>query len=199
MTFKEMYNAFDKIIRDVKSDRMGNTMIQIGADALAMIRRRVTETGVDAEGKKFAPYSQTPMLVGCKSMNSNVCKSFFGKQKNKEHKWVTLDRTNNQGKKIRLAVLEGGYKQLRGMHGRQTGHVDFMFSGRMWLDIKIISSNTQHNNGVVVLGASTDENKKVLAGNTERKGQILALNNEEVRLLTNIYKKKIKQFFREAV
>lgn len=202
MTFQETYNVFDKIIHDVKSDRMGNTMVQIGADAIGMIKTRVQETGVNAEGGKFAPYSTEDMYVGSKQMNASVAKSFFGKQNNKKHKWVTIERTYSEGpkagKKIRLAVLEGGYKEFRELHNRRTDITNFSFSNDMWNDIKIISSNTLHNNGIVTIGAVKKEEKLKLAGNTARRGQILALNNDEIKWLSKTYIQKIRQFFREA-
>ena len=58
----------------------------------------------------------------------------------------------------------------------------------MWNDIKIISKNTEHNTGVVVIGAEKEEEKKKLEGNTHRKGTILDLSDSEVRTLANDFK-----------
>ena len=55
------------------------------------------------------------------------------KQKRRELKWVTLQRG---GRNIKLFELPGGYKEFRDIHGRQTDHVDFTFTGKMWGNIK---------------------------------------------------------------
>lgn len=217
MTFDEMYNTFDKIIHDIESNRMGDTMVKIGADAMTLIRMRIQETGINAEGQKFTPYSNTPMLSGCSNfLDKGDCTKFIGsktarkKERKKsayekylsgeagefERKWVTLKRG---GKNVRLFEIPGGYKQLRELQGLRTDIVNFIYSNRMWANIKITSSNTEHNNGVVILGATTDEDKIKLKANTEKRGQILALNDSEIKTLTDIYKQKIKQFFREAL
>ena len=184
---------------DRSQTNYADTMVKIGNDALAMIKRRVQQSGEDAEGGKFDPYSTDKMYVGAKQMNESVASSFFGPQNNKKHDWVTIKRTYKtgpkQGKKIRLAVLEGGYKKFRELHGRQTGYVDFTFSGAMWGGISIISSSAEHSSGIVRIGGLIDEVKQVLRGNVEKRGPILELNNEELRTLTGIYKNKVKQFF----
>jgi len=189
MTLQEYNNKLEQTSRDIQSG-IGEMIVELGTEALTLIKKRVQETGKNAEGNDFPPYSQKSMLVGCKSMNADVCKSFFGKEKNKQLSWVTLDRTNNQGKKIRLAVLEGGYKKFRGLHGRQTNFVDFSFTNDMWNDIKIISKKTEHNTGTVVIGAEKEEEKKKLEGNTKRKGTILDLSDSEIETLKQDFKLK---------
>ena len=191
MTFDELYKVFERAIRRAKTD-YADTMVKIGNDALALIKMRVQEEGRDAEGKEFEPYSESDMLVGCKSMNKSVCNSYFGKQNNKKHEWVTIKRG---GKNYSLAVLEGGYKKLRQMHGRQTSHVDFTFSGAMWSNISIISSGGEHSSGVVRLGPNNEETRKILKGNISKRGPILELSREEIKTLSGIYKNKVKQFF----
>jgi hypothetical protein len=168
-------------------------MVQLGSQALFELRERIVKTGIDAQGAKYMPYSTKAMLVGCKSMNVNVCNSFFGKEKNRNYKWVTLDKVNSQGKKIRLATLEGGYKKLRELHGRQTSFVDFMFSGKMWGNIKIISNNSEHIQGTVRIGATTEEDNKKLEGNTKRRTDILKLSQREIADLVKSYSMNIQQ------
>lgn len=195
MTLSEYNNKLEQTSRDIQN-RIGETIVELGTEALTLIKKRVQETGKNAEGQAFVSpsdgntYSHNPMLVGCKSMNADVCKSFFGKEKNKQLSWVTLDRTNNQGKKIRLAVLEGGYDKFRKLHGRQTNFVDFTFSGDMWNDIKIISKKTEHNTGTIVIGAEKEEEKKKLEGNTKREGTILDLSDSEIETLKHDFKLK---------
>lgn len=192
MTIPELNKRLDNLNKEIISS-LSKTMVQIGSQALFELRERIVKTGVDAEGAKYMPYSTKAMLVGCKSMNANVCNRFFGKEKNRKYKWVTLDKLNSQGKKIRLATLEGGYKKLRELHGKQISFVDFMFSGRMWNNIKIISNNSEHNQGTVRIGATTEEDNKKLEGNTKRRTDILKLSQKEIDNLIKSYSMNIQQ------
>lgn len=192
MTLKEYNEKWKKSISDFE-DSLGDTMVAIGNNALALIKQRVQETGVDAKGQKFTKYSTDGMFVGSKSMNNNVARSFFGKQNNKKHKWVTLQRG---GKNYRLAVLENGYKELRELHGRQAGYVDFTFYGKMWGDIAIISEQSLHSRGFVIIGAKTEEQAKILQGNTNRRGPILELSEKELQELSGEFNTSINQIMR---
>jgi hypothetical protein len=58
----------------------------------------------------------------------------------------------------------------------------------MWNNINLISSTNEHQQGVVIIGARTDEEKKKLEGNTKRKGDILDLSNKELTYLSEKYK-----------
>jgi hypothetical protein len=174
---------------------LGEIMVELGSDALATITKRVQEQGTDAEGNKFAPYSTRDMYVGAKQMNTDVARSFFGKQNNKKHKWVTLERTYNEGpkagKKIRLAVLPGGYKKFRELHGHRTDITNFSFKNDMWNDMGIISNASEHNSGYVTIGPREELQMKKLKGNVDRRGQILDLSDAEIRELNDRFGKKI--------
>jgi hypothetical protein len=198
MDINELNQKLDSLVEDVNQN-IGNTMVQIGSEALIYIRDRVMNSGINAEGQKYEPYSTKPMLVGCKGFKNKAnCSRVFGKKKNKDLKWVTLDRTNNEGKKIRLAVLDGGYKEFRQLNDLQTGFVDFSFSGRMWANIKIKSDQSEHSNGVVRIGATTDEDNKKLEGNTRRKGDILKLSANEIESIRKSFAVNITQSIERA-
>jgi hypothetical protein len=196
---------------------LGNTMVGIGVDALGMIKKRVTETGLDAKGQGFPPYSTGTdfnikntktkeektvkgMLVGCKSFRSKDCNKFFGKQKNKEHEWVTIKRGDDL---YRLAVLEGGYKKLReiSLGAGKGDKVDFSFTNDMWNDIHLISTSSDHNSGTVIIGALKKEEKDKLYYNTERnkkKGgqEILDLSESEINYLKEEFMQPILNIFK---
>ncbi len=181
MTSQEYDRRMTKTIGDMEKDR-SKMMVYIGTEARKLIFERVHDTGVDAKGQKYAPYSTRPMLTNCSTMILSACSKVAGsKEKRKELKWVTV-----RGHK--LFELPGGYKEFRQLHGRQTDHVDFSFTGKMWNNINLISSTNEHQQGVVIIGARTDEEKKKLEGNTKRKGDILDLSNKELTYLSEKYK-----------
>jgi hypothetical protein len=120
MTLPELDKKFDKVVSDLTSNYNGEIMVKTGISALTMIKRRVQETGINAEGEKFAPYSTKPTLVGKSTfLQLSASTQLLGsKAKRRELEWRTVNGH-------RLAILQGGYKKIRELEGRQTGHVDF--------------------------------------------------------------------------
>lgn len=117
-------------------------------------------------------------------MTVAVCNQLTGsKEKRKDLKWVTIKKAD---KAARLFELDGGYKEFRDLHGRRTDIVDFNFSGEMWANIQVVSSDAEHEQGHARISTLSDEENKKLAGNTERKGEILMLSNGEVEQVSKI-------------
>lgn len=90
-----------------------------------------------------------------------------------------------------------GYKKIREKKGRQTAFVDFTFTGRMWNNIKLVSDQNELEGGIAVIKATEDLQKQKLAGNTERKGEILALSEQEKEKVTKYYEQGILNIFRK--
>lgn len=200
--------------------QLGTTMVKIGSNALARIKQRVQEEGKDASGQGFPPYSTKPMLVGAKTFKVKSADKFFGKQKNKDLKWVTLGGRDQgfssyldvsaggqgpsaSGSYVRLAVLPGGYRELREMELKAGAgdKVDFSYTNAMWGDISIISGTGEHDGGTVVIGAKRQEEKDKLTFNTERnlsKGgnEILDLSESEINELKEMFLQPILNVFK---
>ena len=181
MTPEELDRAYTKTLSDMSSQPRGEVMKSLGVVALTLIKQRIQEKGEDAGGQKYKPYSTSPMLANRAGMNVSAYNQIAGsKQKRKDLKWVTID-----GHK--LFEVPGGYKQFRELHGRQTGFVDFSFSGRMWANVALISSPADHNSGMAVIGAKNTETNDILEGNTKRRGDILDLSDKEIKELEERY------------
>ena len=176
MRAEEAIRNMDKIIAESVNE-FGIVMLQAAVTANTLIHQRVVETGTDAEGKPFQPYSTKPMLMNCASkyVSAAVCSSLTGsKDKRKELTWVTL----KSGAKV--FELEGGYKEFRDLHGRQTAHVDFTWSGEMMANIQVVSSEDEHKTGLARIATMSESENDKLAGNTDRKGEILMLSDSEI-------------------
>jgi len=194
MKADEATRRIEFIVDKTVSD-WGNVMLQVAQSANAMIKDRVIKTGQNAEGEQFDPYSTTPMLTNCSQMTQAACQKKTGsKAKRKELKWVTLKRG---GKSVRLFELAGGYKEFRELHGRQTGFVDFAFSGKMWANINVVSGDDEHKIGRARISTLSEEEMKKLAGNTERKGEILNLSQEETYTLARYIEKRLTDMWRQ--
>jgi len=192
MTFTELDKSITKTVKDIQNFHNGTIMASVGMVALTLLRQRVQETGVNAEGQKYKPYSTKPTLVGCKTfIQKSACTALLGsKPKRKELEWRTVNGH-------RLAILPGGYKQIRELQGRQTNHVDFSVTNDMWNDINVISKPTDHQKGIAIIGAKKEEEKKKLAGNTARRGDILDLSRKEQDELMQRYNLQVLKIFKE--
>lgn len=199
MTYQEYDKKMDAVIQDLQSENHGKLMLGIAASALTFIRQRVTEEGIDSKGQPFKPYSTKDMLVGCKSfVQKSACEALLGsKAKRKKLEWRTVGGSGgfsgylsvssgnsgmtNGGKGVRLAILKGGYKKLRDLQGRQTNHFDMTVTGNTWKDINIISSNSEHQSGMAIIGARNKKYQEILAGNTKKAWRYSGFKNERDR------------------
>lgn len=210
VTPEELNRAWGNSITGLKRVQ-ANIMAKIGEDAYIKIRDRVIKTGINAKGAKFKPYSTKSMLIGAKSFrNEKYANQFLGsKQKRSQFDWKTLKGSSgfaaylaassgeSRGEGVRLAVLPGGYAQLRRMQGMQADHVDFMVNGRMWSNISLISSTADHSQGIAIIGAKEEKEKQKLAGNTARKGDILDLSKKEIDELIKDYELETLEVFKQ--
>jgi len=106
---------FDNLIADTFESATFNL--------LADIKTRVFGEHEDTSGGKLGQYSTKPTLIGAKSfINKGGANSFFESQKKKENgQWRTVNGKH-------LFVLDGGYKELRAIQGRQTAEIDLQYS-----------------------------------------------------------------------
>ena len=194
MTPEEAITRIEFIANKAVSD-WSNVMVEIASSANTMLKDRIISKGQNAEGEQFDPYSTTPMLANKSGMTESAYNKKAGsKAKRKELKWVTLQRG---GKNIRLFELAGGYKEFRELHGRQTNYVDFAFSGRMWADVQVVSTDEEHKLGRARISTLTEEQMTKLAGNTERKGTILDLSTDETHALARVIENRLTEMWRQ--
>jgi hypothetical protein len=190
MTFPELNKTFTNINKSLETQKNGELMAKIASSAFSLLRKRVREKGINAEGQKYKPYSTHPMLANCSTMILSSCNKIAGsKDKRKNLKWVTIN-----GHK--LFEIPGGYKQYRELMGRQTNYVDFSVTNNMWNDINVISKGADHEKGIAIIGAKQEIEKKKLKGNTERRGDILDLSDKEIEQLKTSYNLDVLQIFR---
>jgi hypothetical protein len=137
----------------------------LGNTALALLKKRVVEKGIASDDTAFRPYSTRPMLVGAKSFRTkSAAASVFGSPaKRKSLEWRTIDRG---GALYRLAILPGGYKQIRQIEGSQVAHKSFLRSGEMWLSIHTLGTKKEgEGKFITTVGTEVDlSNKKRVRG-----------------------------------
>jgi predicted metallopeptidase len=81
------------------------------------------------------------------------------------------------------------YKEYKEKKGHYRGFVDLTWSGRLWNNIKVVSSQGEHSKGHAKISAESLEYQQILSGltngnkNLRARGPILDLNTEEVGIL----------------
>lgn len=185
MTLSEYMQKVDS---QIKAEIQTFLNVQIGAGALALIDNRIRQRGEKAEGGGFKPYSSRPSLIGAKSFTSKVyADKVFGGKKNKSLEWRTV-------KGHHLAIMPGGYKQIRETEGRQTGHKDYERTSELWKSIHVIGTN-ETTPGIfqTKVGTQNDRSVRIMESLPQREGtEFLALSDSEQQKLANVLAVKLQ-------
>lgn len=108
---------------------------------------------------------------------------------------------NAQGEALRDYTPK--YKKKKEKAGHYRGFVDLTYSGKLWSNISIPavkSTDADHKAGVVIVGASGDEYRKILMGLTDGngrglqgRGDILDLNKDEIAVIQEMTDKWVEE------
>jgi hypothetical protein len=131
-------------------------------------KARIFNRGLDSNGRKIGNYSTRPMLIGAKSFRTKTqAGKVLGSKKNRRKlDWVKVKGRN-------LAVLEGGYKELREEQGLRT------------LFRSIQKGRTPTGDNVIGFTGKEDDLQRVKAEANEKRfnTDIFSLSKTEVRAL----------------
>lgn len=130
----EYESNIDNILKNLegklkKIDKSKSMIREIGTTLLGSITRRVHNDGEDVTLASIGSYSTKPTLIGEKSFITKTAanKVFGSKAKRQALDWVTY-------KNRHLAILQGGYKQIRQLEGRETSKVNLFRTGKLRTD-----------------------------------------------------------------
>lgn len=126
----------------------------------ALVIQRVSETGKDAKGAKFKPYTR-PYELRKRAATGNVKK---------------------EGKKKRAARRSAEASAEKPV-GRYRGFVDFTLTGRMLSNIGLVEQKDAGNRVVVRVGGRSEETKKKMEGNDKHRPGWFSLSKQEVESL----------------
>jgi hypothetical protein len=192
MTIEELNIKLGNVIADLQGQPYGNVMVQVASDALFLVKDRVINRGTNPDNEKMEPYSTSEMYVSKSQLSTAAYQKIAGtKTKRAQLQWIVTDEG------VLKMILPYGYKQFRDIHGRQTRHVDYTFSGRMWNNIKLLKDRSDLNGGVAVIGATTRDDRMKVMTQIELRGVFLRPTKQDTEQLRDTFSKGISNIFKK--
>ena len=139
-----------------------------------------------------------PTLIGAKSfINKGGANTFFEAQKKKEDvKWLTVKVGKTKSKNAHLYLLDGGYKELRQIQGRQTAEIDLQYS----FELAKSGLTTKIGSGVYQVKFANLLSQNKGRGFEERRGKkVFYASNEEQKKAMSFVGKKIVGELKKAL
>lgn len=176
-------------IKKVDSAIQGAISREVATTLQASNLRRIHTDGlaVDGSGILGGSYSTKPTLVGSSSFanKSGANKIFGSKAKRSQQDWRTY-----RGRK--LVLLDGGYKKVRELSGRQTAKVDLNFTGKLSKEFGIDMRESDY-----VLGFTTQDATQKAEGLEDRNGSdIWGVTTDDEKLINEITQRRISNILR---
>ncbi len=109
ISLEDYIKVLKRTVTEVPNWALDQMLLIAKKDAVAVIARRVRNTGKSAKGGGFKPYSTKDTFIGAGTFTSKGAadKVLGSKKKRAELEWITT----KDGK--HLAILKGGYKKIR--------------------------------------------------------------------------------------
>ncbi len=169
MDLIEFVQRLRLVANELQANREAES-VQIGREAMALVRLRVQNDKENAQGTSFGGYSQAV-----------VPKQFFyGKSLS-----AAADR------KVRSRTGRMSYEEFREDNNLETDAKDFTFSGEMWRDTGVSEVNNTADTTTVIIGGTSERSRLLLGYNTERDGDILELSESEIDFVVDAHRERV--------
>jgi hypothetical protein len=178
-----------EVILNIKQKLLSNESQQaliatISQAVYASNQKRVFTHGLNIYNSPIGKYSTKPTLVGAKSFANKTSADEFFKKK---QKWVTIKK---KGKNQPLAVLKGGYAELRALQGKSRSVVNLTYTGSLFSNFQ----NVKTANGYTI--GFLSKKKGDIAEHLEEhfdKGRIFGITQDDRKVINEIVKNWIKK------
>lgn len=175
-TIGETILKLERLQKDLDSTRSDDYEL-IVRDVVALVKRRVINTGTDAEGGQFSPYSRAVVPV-----------------------WYFQGKEGVSANDIeRLRASKGyfaSYRDLREVKGRPVAYKNFSFTNKMWTGLDAYAES--ESNGVVTIGFTTAKDREDVLNIHHEQSEILKLSKEERTLLLTLARERLIRKFNQA-
>lgn len=136
-----------------------------GADLAALIKNRVVQTGRNAEGQAFSPYSekQVPAYL------------YYGKSRSQQAE---------QRVRAKAKEREGvSYREFRNLNNLNTDVKNFEFTGEMWRGVEVQETRQGQVSVIVLAGGSQTVRDKLRYATEAERINILKPAKEEIKVV----------------
>lgn len=154
-------------------------------EILSNMMRRIFNEGKRTDGGQIGQYSTKKMLVGASSFrNKTAANRFFSKKNKKELEWVYY-------KNRALAVMKGGYKELREIQGLESNYVNLQYRDNLINSIDIgvnrfanirVEGSTAYFDDATVIGVTTEKAAIITSALDKKYGQVFYPSEEEINI-----------------
>lgn len=197
-------------LEQLLTDQLPRINERMALDCAGMVKDRLVNDGVRADGSKLGKYSdvEIPLFF---YKNGKLHAPFSSPLNKGGEALVEKVKKANRLKKNGGQREPGGeikgisYKQLREAEGRQTDFVDLKMSGETMRDIgpvkqvisgfKVVTHVGSKNTKVRAGGVTTD---KVLDGWSKQYGNVLEPNRAEAEVLKKLLQEQVLKLIRES-
>jgi len=161
MSIKEFVERLGNAITEIENDREANA-VKIVLDSLALVKRRVINSGKDHQGKQFGQYSKAvvPFFF------------YYGKETNRNNKTAVQELYEKNG-------FFASYYDWRVVNNLQVDFINFSFTNRMWSSLTPVVTVKNKNKTVIGVQAKTAKEEAKLQFQNARFGDILELGVNE--------------------
>lgn len=136
-----------------------------GADLAALIKNRVVQTGKNAEGQSFSPYSEKEVPAYL----------YYGKSRSSQAE----QRVRAKAKK-----REGvSYREFRNLNNLNTDIKNFEFTGEMWRGVEVQETKQGQVSVVVIAGGSQAVKDKLRYATEAERINILKPSKQELSIV----------------
>lgn len=199
LTPEQFAKKFDQISKGLPKE-INKAAIIAANELRGLILTRLFSDGRAADGVKIGNYSTAPMLIGKSSFTTaTAANAVLGsKAKRSELEWRKVKGRN-------LAILPGGYKELRRLSNRRTDTVDLNFRGNLQRSFGKLASKRfiERNGNTYIMRINGDEQVDKARGNERRfrgsTGTIFAASAKEEATAKEVYREVLEEYFNKFI
>lgn len=173
MTFPELSARLNALVAELQQE-LRLEVERTAQTGLAMVTQRVSETGKDAKGASFKPYTREYEL----------------------RKRAATGNVNKEGKKKRAARRSAPASAEKPV-GRYRGFVDFTFTGQMLSSIGLEEAQADSKRIVVRVNGRDQETQLKMDGNDKHRPGWFRLSKEEVDILAQQSGERLGRYINE--
>lgn len=191
LTVEGFSDQVQRLLQDARASQR-EINARIAKTALSLVRDRVINTGIDANGNSFGKYS-TNELPGFWFVGKGLSKGADTKLASE------LKKQRKAGNK-RPGI---SYEKWRDMNNLQTDHKDFKFTGDTWKDIDVLETQISGWKAITEIASKDSITKKQGNGSLstgqlteylgQKYGNFLASNNQENELMNQVLEDEVQQ------